>query len=58
MTKSPARNVYLKKNASSLLEQINSSIDVDKRLFKEDISASIAHCKMLVKTKIKGNKIE
>ena len=56
MKKSPARNVYLKKDASSLLEQINSSIDVDQRLFKEDINASIAHCKMLVKTKIISEK--
>ncbi|PPR45240.1 MAG: Argininosuccinate lyase [Alphaproteobacteria bacterium MarineAlpha5_Bin8] len=61
MKKNPARNANLKKNASQLLEKINSSIDVDSRLYSEDIEASIAHCKMLIKTKIislkNGNKI-
>ena len=56
MKKSPARNAYLKKDASSLLEEINSSIDVDHRLYKEDINASIAHCTMLIKTKIISKK--
>ena len=52
MKKSPARNLLLKKAPSKLLERINSSIDVDVRLFQEDIDASIVHCKMLIKTKI------
>ena len=52
MKKNPARNVLLKKGPSKLLEKINSSIDTDSRLFKEDIEASIAHATMLVKTKI------
>ena len=52
MKKNPARNLYLKQDPSKLLEKINSSIDVDSRLYKEDIEASIVHCKMLVKTKI------
>ena len=52
MKKSLARNLYLKKDPSKLLERINSSIDVDSRLYKEDIEASIVHSKMLVKTKI------
>ena len=52
MKKNPARNANLKKNASQLLEKINSSIDVDSRLYSEDIEASIAHCRMLIKTKI------
>ena len=52
MKKSPARNLFLKKAPSKLLERINSSIDVDARLFQEDIEASSVHCKMLIKTKI------
>ena len=61
MKKSPARNANLKNNASQLLVKINSSVDVDSRLYFEDIEASIIHCKMLIKTKIislqNGNKI-
>jgi len=52
MKKNPARNMFLKKSPSKLLERINSSIDVDVRLFQEDIEASSVHCKMLIKTKI------
>ena len=52
MKKSPARNVHLKQGPSKLLEKINSSIDVDSRLYNEDIVGSIAHTKMLIKTKI------
>ena len=52
MKKNPARNSHFDKEISILLEQINSSIEVDKRLFNEDIEGSIAHCSMLVKTKI------
>ena len=52
MKKSPARNVHLKKGPTKLLEKINSSIEVDKRLYREDIQASIAHARMLMKTKI------
>jgi len=52
MKKNPARNVHLKKGPSKLLEKINSSIDIDSRLYNEDISGSIAHVKMLIKTKI------
>ena len=52
MKKNPARNVHLLKGPTNLLEKINLSIDVDSRLYKEDIEASIAHVKMLSKTKI------
>ncbi len=48
------------KNSKSF-QKIGSSIDVDKRLYKEDIFASIVHTQMLVKQKIipsnKGGKI-
>ncbi|MDC0074519.1 argininosuccinate lyase [Alphaproteobacteria bacterium] len=36
------------KNPTEILQNINSSIDIDKRLFKQDIAGSIAHCEMLV----------
>lgn len=37
---------------SDIMEQINASIDVDKRLWAQDIAGSKAHCEMLVKQKI------
>ena len=37
MKKNPARNAFLKKNSSKLLEKINNSIDIDARLYEEDI---------------------
>ena len=46
---------------SKIFEEIGASIDVDKRLFAEDILGSIVHTQMLIKQKIidrkKGNKI-
>ena len=55
MTKRNKNKVWgtrVKKPTSKLLQSINSSIDIDKRLFNEDIDASIAHCEMLSKQKI------
>ena len=52
MKKNPARNINLGRHTTSLLEKINSSIEIDQRLFNEDIEGSIAHCTMLIKTKI------
>jgi argininosuccinate lyase len=46
------------KKTSSLFQKIGSSIDIDKRLFKEDIIASIAHVEMLFKQKIISFKIK
>ena len=56
MKKNPARNIHLKKGPSKLLETINASIDVDKRLYREDIEGSIAHTKMLGHQKIISKK--
>ena len=42
---------------SKNFEQIGASIDIDKRLFEEDIFGSIIHTKMLVKQKIINKKI-
>jgi len=41
---------------SKIFENIGSSIDVDKRLFEEDIFASIVHTQMLIKQKIINKK--
>ena len=46
---------------SKIFEKIGASIDIDKRLFEEDIFGSIVHTQMLMKQKIikkkKGKKI-
>ena len=42
--------------SSKIFEQIGASIDVDKRLFNEDILGSIVHTQMLVKQKIINKK--
>ena len=56
MKKNPSRNVHFSKGPSELLDHINTSIDTDKRLYKEDIMGSIAHAKMLGKQKIINKK--
>ena len=45
----------IKNNSSILFQKIGSSIDIDKKLFKEDILGSIAHVEMLFKQKIISN---
>ena len=42
----------LKKKTSKSFQRIGSSINVDKRLYKQDIFASIVHTQMLIKQKI------
>ena len=44
--------------AADLLTEINSSIDIDKRLAFEDILGSKAHVKMLAKMQIIAKKTE
>ena len=51
-------NKRIKKKTSLLFQEIGSSIDVDKRLFKEDIMGSLAHIEMLSKQKIITPKIK
>tara|TARA_B100000767_G_scaffold170601_1_gene159650 strand:- start:441 stop:1829 length:1389 start_codon:yes stop_codon:yes gene_type:complete len=48
----------MKKNASTLFQRIGNSIDIDKKLFKEDIKGSIVHVEMLFKQKIISFKIK
>ena len=50
-------NTRIKKQ-SSLFQKIGNSIDIDKRLYKEDITGSIAHVEMLFKQKIISFKIK
>ena len=50
-------NTRIKKNISNLYQDIGSSIDIDKSLYKEDITGSIAHVEMLFKQKIISFKI-
>ena len=42
----------IKKKSSNLFAKVGSSIDIDKRLYKQDIKASTAHVEMLFKKKI------
>ena len=48
----------VKKNTSNLFQKVGSSIDIDKRLYKEDIKGSISHVEMLFKQKIISFKIK
>ena len=48
----------IKDNTSNLFQKLGSSINIDKRLFKEDIAVSIAHVEMLFKQKIITFKIK
>ena len=48
----------IKKNRYSIYEKVGSSLEVDKRLFKEDIACSIAHVEMLHKQKIINFKVK
>ena len=43
--------VRIKNNNSSIFQRIGNSIDIDKRLYKEDITGSIAHAEMLFRQK-------
>ena len=45
-----------KQKTSNLFQKSGTSIEIDKKLFKEDIEASIIHTKMLAKQKIISNK--
>jgi len=51
-------NTRIKKKTSSIFQKVGSSLNIDKRLFKEDITASIAHVEMLFKQKIISFKIK
>ena len=48
----------IKTNNSLLFQRVGSSIDIDKRLYKEDIKGSVAHVEMLFRQKIISFKIK
>ena len=50
--------VRIKSNTSSIFQKAGSSINIDKRLYREDIAASIAHVEMLFRQKIISFKIK
>ena len=51
-------SLRIKKDSSLIFKKAGSSINIDKRLFKEDILASTAHVEMLFKQKIISFKIK
>ena len=48
----PVWSSRIKQKDISTFQRVGSSLNIDKRLFKEDIAASIAHVEMLEKQKI------
>ena len=48
----------IKNSTSSFFQKVGNSIDIDKKLYKEDIIGSIAHVEMLFKQKIISFKIK
>ena len=51
-------NTRITKETSSAFQKAGSSINIDKRLFREDIEASIAHVEMLFRQKIISFKVK
>tara|TARA_B100000900_G_scaffold217469_1_gene184218 strand:+ start:906 stop:2297 length:1392 start_codon:yes stop_codon:yes gene_type:complete len=51
-------NTRIKKKTSTVYQKVGSSIQVDKRLYKEDIFGSIVHVEMLFKQKIISFKVK
>ena len=54
----PIWNTRIKKNSNSLFKKVGGSLSIDKRLFKEDIEASIVHVEMLFRQKIINFKVK
>ena len=54
----PIWNTRIKKEKTNLFKKVGGSIEIDKRLFKEDIEASIVHVEMLFRQKIINFKIK
>ena len=54
----PIWNTRIKKNSNNLFKKVGGSLSIDKRLFKEDIQASIVHVEMLFKQKIINFKVK
>ena len=54
----PIWNTRIKKETKNLFKKVGGSIKIDKRLFREDIEASIVHVEMLFRQKIINFKIK
>ena len=54
--KSKILSTTINKNTTTLMDDFNSSIDIDKRLIEEDIAVTSAHVKALTKLKIISKK--
>ena len=50
--KSKILSTTINKSTSSLMDDFNSSVDIDKRLIEEDIAVTSVHVKALVKLKV------
>ena len=51
-------NSRIKKDVSTLFQNVGNSIDIDKKLFKEDILGSTVHVEMLFRQKIISFKVK
>jgi len=54
----PVWKTRISKNVPTFFQKVGNSLDVDKRLYKEDIDASVVHTEMLFKQKIISFKIK
>ena len=54
----PIWNTRIKKETKNLFKKVGGSLEIDKRLFREDIEASIVHVEMLFRQKIINFKIK
>ena len=54
----PIWSTRIKKSSTNLYKKIGGSLSIDKRLFNEDIEASIVHVEMLFKQKIINFKVK
>ena len=54
----PVWKVRISKNSSTVFQKVGSSINIDRRLYKEDIQVSIVHTEMLFKQKIISFKVK
>ena len=56
--KTPIWGTRILKSSNNLFKRVGASLDIDKRLYNEDIAASIVHVEMLNKQKIINLKIK
>ena len=54
----PVWNARISKKSSNVFQKFGNSIDIDKRLYKEDIKGSLIHVEMLSRQRIISSKIK